>query len=61
MSHLAVVEFHVNVHLKLVFFFSADIEKQDGCDAKFGLVLTCIRGSVVAVIDRLKSSEDSKE
>jgi hypothetical protein len=49
---------HVNVHLT---FFSADIEKEDGCDAKFGLVLTCIRGGVVAVMDKLKSKESSKE
>lgn len=42
-------------------FLSADIEKQDGCDAKFGMVLKCIRGGVVAVMDFLKGNEDSKE
>lgn len=38
-----------------------DIEKQDTCDAKFGLILRCIRGGVVAVIDSLRSNQtDSK-
>ncbi|XP_048728320.2 uncharacterized protein LOC125646182 [Ostrea edulis] len=37
----------------------ADIEKQDGCDAKFGMVLKCIRGGVVAVMDFLKGNEDT--
>uniref|UniRef100_K1R0M8 Uncharacterized protein n=1 Tax=Magallana gigas TaxID=29159 RepID=K1R0M8_MAGGI len=34
-----------------------DIEKQDTCDAKFGLILRCIRGGVVAVIDSLRSNQ----
>ncbi|XP_062595759.1 uncharacterized protein LOC134257128 isoform X2 [Saccostrea cucullata] len=38
---------------------AADVEKQDGCDAKFGLVLRCIRGGVVAVMDGLKSDKDA--
>ncbi|XP_052719066.1 uncharacterized protein LOC128190882 isoform X2 [Crassostrea angulata] len=36
---------------------TADIEKQDTCDAKFGLILRCIRGGVVAVIDSLRSNQ----
>ncbi|XP_061171871.1 uncharacterized protein LOC133181368 [Saccostrea echinata] len=38
---------------------AADVEKEDGCDAKFGLVLRCIRGGVVAVMDGLKSDKDA--
>lgn len=34
-----------------------DIEKQDTCDAKFGLIFKCIRGGVVAVIDSLRSNQ----
>lgn len=38
-----------------------DIEKQDICDVKFGLILRCIRGGVVVVIDSLRSNQiDSK-
>nr|XP_034318416.1 uncharacterized protein LOC117686782 [Crassostrea gigas] len=39
---------------------SADaVEKQNGCDAKFGVILRCIRRGVAILISSLKSDDDA--
>lgn len=40
------------------FFFVADVENTEGCDAKFGLIFGCVRRGVEAVIQNLESDTD---
>lgn len=41
-----------------LFFFVADVENTEGCDAKFGLIFGCVRKGVEAVIQNLESDTD---
>lgn len=46
------------IQVFLLFFFVADVENTEGCDAKFGLIFGCVRKGVKAVIQNLESDTD---
>lgn len=53
--------FLYRVLFSLFFWLYKDaVEKQNGCDAKFGVILRCIRRGVAILISSLKSDDDGK-
>lgn len=52
--------FCIASYFRLFWLYKDAVEKQNGCDAKFGVILRCIRRGVAILISSLKSDDDGK-
>lgn len=52
--------FCIASYFRFFWLYKDAVEKQNGCDAKFGVILRCIRRGVAILISSLKSDDDGK-